>query len=155
MTKEVGTINGFTIIEKLLEEKKNITNEIIEKNINTESKNELDDLNNLEDKNKSFFKNWIVYDNPNESRFAKFFKELEEDKKQNNVINSYDKEIEPKEEDEQEEDETSNIYDNISNNSSEDNSMDSRAHHDEHEHDGENVNYNSLLSNFEIWIRKG
>ena len=55
-------------------------------------------------------------------------------------------------EDEQEEDETSNIYDNISNNPSEDNSRDSRAHHDEHDdRDDDNKNYNSLLSNFEIY----
>ena len=152
VAKEVGTINGFTIIEKFSEDKKITTNEIIEKNINKEQKNDLDDLNNLDDKNKSFFKNWIVYDNPNESRFAKFFKELEEDKKQKNEIKSDNKENEPKEEDEQEEDETSNIYDNISNNPSEDNSRDSRAHHDEHdEHDDDIKNYNSLLSNFEIY----
>ena len=30
---------------------------------------------NFDDKNKSFFKNWIVYDDPKESRFTKLFKE--------------------------------------------------------------------------------
>ena len=152
VTKEVGTIYDFTIIEKLKEEKKVTPSGLKEKTVNIELKNESDNLNNLDEKNKSFFKNWIVYDNPNESRFAKFFKELEEDKKQKNEIKSDNKENEPKEEDEQEEDETSNIYDNISNNPSEDNSRDSRAHQDDHDdHDDENKNYNTLLSNFEIY----
>ena len=151
VTKEVGTIYDFTIIEKLKEEKKVTPSGLKEKTVNIEPKNEVDNFNNLDEKNKSFFKNWIVYDNPNESRFAKFFKELE-DKKQKNEINYDDKGNEPKGEDEQEEDETSNIYDNISNNPSEDNSRDSRAHQDDHDdHDDENKNYNTLLSNFEIY----
>ena len=81
VTKEVGTINGFTIIEKF-EDKKSVENAKKYKEI--ESKGKIADLSNLDDKNKSFFKNWIIYDNPNESRFTKLFKELEEDK--NKVI---------------------------------------------------------------------
>ena len=68
VTKEVGTINGFTIIEKF-EDKKSIENAKKYKEI--ESKGKIADLSNLDDKNKSFFKNWIIYDNPNESRFTK------------------------------------------------------------------------------------
>ena len=134
VAKEVGTINGFTIIEKFSEDKKITTNEIIEKNINKEQKNDLDDLNNLDDKNKSFFKNWIVYDNPNESRFAKFFKELEEDEKKNET-NTKNQEIEEKKEtlpgDVNANTNSENvIYDNISSNPSEENSRDSRASYD-------------------------
>ena len=83
VTKEVGTINGFTIIEKFIEDKNNKKEEKKdeEKKKEIETKGELIDLSNLDDKNISFFKNWIIYDNPNESRFAKFFKELEEDEK--------------------------------------------------------------------------
>ena len=77
----------------------------------------MDDLNNLDEKNKFFFKYWIVYDNRNESRFVKFFKKLEEDKKQKNGINSDDKEIESKEKDIKEH-EASNIYDSINSNPS-------------------------------------
>ena len=77
----------------------------------------MDDLNNLDEKNKFFFKNWIVYDNRNESRFFKFFKKLEEEKKQKNGINSDDKEIESKEKDIKEH-EASNIYDSINSNPS-------------------------------------
>ena len=83
VTKEVGTINGFAIIEKLIEDKKDEKKEKEEdeKNKALETKPLDIDLTNLDEKNKSFFKGWIIYDNPNESRFAKLFKELEEDKK--------------------------------------------------------------------------
>ena len=148
VAKEVGTINGFTIIEKFSEDKKITTNEIIEKNINKEQKNDSDDLNNLDDKNKSFFKNWIVYDNPNESRFAKFFKELEEEKKQKNETNTNIKENEDKKENE-EEDETNNIYDNISSNPSEDNSREPKE--SKETKDDDNFNISSILANFEIF----
>ena len=137
VTKEVGTIYDFTIIEKLKE-----------KTVNIELKNESDNLNNLDEKNKSFFKNWVIYDNPNESRFAKFFKELEEEKKQKNETNTNIKENEDKKENE-EEDETNNIYDNISSNPSEDNSREPKE--SKETKDDDNFNISSILANFEIF----
>ena len=148
VTKEVGTIYDFTIIEKLKEEKKITPKELKEKPVNIVPKNESDNLNNLDEKNKSFFKNWIVYDNPNESRFAKFFKELEEEKKQKNETNTNIKENEDKKENE-EEDETNNIYDNISSNPSEDNSREPKE--SKETKDDDNFNISSILANFEIF----
>ena len=128
VTKEVGTINGFTIIEKLKEEKKQENKKEIE------TKGEIVDLSNLDDKklNISFFKNWIIYDNPNESRFTKLFKELEkeekEEKNQNEIIANNIPE----------KDDTSNIYDNKSSNPSEENSRDSRGFNEDY------INFNSI-----------
>ena len=148
VTKEVGTIYDFTIIEKLKEEKKVTPSGLKEKTVNIEPKNEVDNFNNLDEKNKSFFKNWIVYDNPNQSRFAKFFKELEEEKKQKNETNTNIKENEDKKENE-EEDETNNIYDNISSNPSEDNSREPKE--SKETKDDDNFNISSILANFEIF----
>ena len=148
---EVGTINGFAIIEKF-EDKKETKKEENSKNIkNIEAKGELVDLSNLDDKNKSFFKNWIIYNNPNESRFSKFFKELEEDKKKNE-INNNNLETEDKNVFLQD-DMTSNIYDNISSNPSENNSRDSKCSkelNDNENDNGCNFNLNNILPNFAI-----
>ena len=134
VTKEVGTINGFTIIEKF-EDKKTVENAKKYKEI--ESKGKIADLSNLDDKNKSFFKNWIIYDNPNESRFTKLFKELEEDKNKKNeiVLNQ------PENDDDNQEDLNSNIYDNISSNPSENNSRDSKGSRELNDDCNFNFNY--------------
>ena len=145
VTKEVGTINGFAIIEKLIEDKKDEKKEKEEeeKNKALETKPLDIDLTNLDDKNKSFFKGWIIYDNPNESRFAKLFKELEEDKKKNeaypNNQETDDKKNSPKEDD------TCNIYDNISSNPSEENSRDSRGEN------ACNINLNAFEMNYALY----
>ena len=53
VTKEVGTIYDFTIIEKLKEEKKVTPSGLKEKTVNIEPKNEVDNFNNLDEKNKN------------------------------------------------------------------------------------------------------
>ena len=147
VTKEVGTINGFTIIEKFIEDKNNKKEEKKdeEKKKEIETKGELIDLSNLDDKNISFFKNWIIYDNPNESRFAKFFKELEEDEKKNET-NTKNQEIEEKKEtlpgDVNANTNSENvIYDNISSNPSENNSRDSKGSRELNDDCNFNFNY--------------
>ena len=82
-TKEIGTIDGFTIIEKLKDEKNNKKEE---KNEIKEAKEEMININinitniSLDEKNKEFFSNWIIFENPNqkESRFLQLFKELKD-----------------------------------------------------------------------------
>ena len=148
VTKEVGVINGFTIIDKI-EDKKEIEEE--EKYKNIEAKGELVDLSNLDDKKNSFFMNWmIVYKKPNESRFSKFFKELEEGDKKKEEISTFNPEMEDKSDNIQE-GRISNIYDNISSNPSEDNSRDSKASRESNDNDDYNFNLNSIKANFEIY----
>ena len=142
VTKEVGTINGFAIIEKF-EDKKEKENEKKYKEIETKGK--IVDFGNLDDKNKSFFKNWIIYDNPNESRFTKLFKELEEDKNKKNEINYNESENL----DDNQEDLNSNIYDHISSNPSENNSRDSKGSRELN--NDWNFNFNSKEDNFPIF----
>ena len=142
VTKEVGTINGFAIIEKF-EDKKEKENEKKYKEIETKGK--IVDFGNLDDKNKSFFKNWIIYDNPNESRFTKLFKELEEDKNKKNEMNYNESEIG----DDNQEDLNSNIYDHISSNPSENNSRDSKGSRELN--NDWNFNFNSKEDNFPIF----
>ena len=142
VTKEVGTINGFAIIEKF-EDKKEKENEKKYKEIETKGK--IVDFGNLDDKNKSFFKNWIIYDNPNESRFTKLFKELEEDKNKKNEMNYNESEIG----EDNQEDLNSNIYDHISSNPSENNSRDSKGSRELN--NDWNFNFNSKEDNFPIF----
>ena len=98
LTKEIGTVDGFTVIETLKDDK---NNKIFEKNNNEikEAKGKIIDINisdissESDDKTKEFFSNWILYENPNqkESRFLQLFKELKEkdkeDKEEKEVIN--------------------------------------------------------------------
>jgi hypothetical protein len=104
ITKEVGTINGFAIIEKLKEEKKNIK---VEKDEIKEAKGEIININistTSDEQNEDFFKNWIIYENPfqKESRFLKLFKELKDkennEKKEESEEQKNDKEKEKEEE---------------------------------------------------------
>ena len=130
ITKEVGVINGFAIIEKLKEEKEEKKEEKkeTEKKDEKETKKEQIDITNLDEKNKSFFKNWIIYDIPKESRFTKLFKELElkeNEVEQNNLENIIQDEIE-----EIDLNDENVIYDNRSSNPSDENSRDSRAPND-------------------------
>lgn len=120
VTKEIGTILDFAIIEKFPEQEKEKKKEDEEKKSEKqeETKDGFIDLSKDEEKNQtnkpnelSFLKNWIIYNKPEKSRFSEFFEELAEDKKKENT---------PQEE------ETSDIYDNISSNPSEDNSRDSK-----------------------------
>ena len=87
LLEEIGTINGFAIIEKSSKDNEEDKKEKEEtkKEEDLEMKGELIDLSNFDDKNKSFFKNWIVYDNPKESRFTKLFKELEVEDNKNDI----------------------------------------------------------------------
>ncbi len=122
LLEEIGTINGFAIIEKSSKDNEEDKKEKEEtkKEEDLEMKGELIDLSNFDDKNKSFFKNWIVYDNPKESRFTKLFKELEVEDNKNDIyqINA---------DTEQYQGETNSAFDNISRDPSEENSRDSRA----------------------------
>ena len=122
LLEEIGTINGFAIIEKSSKDNEEDKKEKEEtkKEEDLEMKGELIDLSNFDDKNKSFFKNWIVYDNPKESRFTKLFKELEVEDNKNDIyqINA---------DTEQYQGETNSAFDNISRVPSEENSRDSRA----------------------------
>ena len=122
LLEEIGTINGFAIIEKSSKDNEEDKKEKEEtkKEEDLEMKGELIDLSNFDDKNKSFFKNWIVYDDPKESRFTKLFKELEVEDNKNDIyqINA---------DTEQYQGETNSAFDNISRDPSEENSRDSRA----------------------------
>ncbi len=120
--KEIGDINEFTIIEKLDEDKKEKKNKEENKNNDLEIKAELIELNQFDEKNKSFFKNWIIYNKPNESRFTQLFKEL---KVQSN-INKMHKE-ENSENEQYKGNNNGNAFDNISSNPSEENSRNSRV----------------------------
>ena len=147
LLKEIGDINGFAIIEKLDEdkkEKKEIEKEE-DKKEDFEMKGELIDLSNFDENNKSYFNNWIIYDNPNESRFTKLFKELEEDKNKKNEMNYNESEIG----DDNQEDLNSNIYDHISSNPSENNSRDSKGSRELN--NDWNFNFNSKEDNFPIF----
>jgi len=88
---------------------------------------------------------WIIYDNPNESRFTKLFKELEEDKNKKNEMNYNESEIG----DDNQEDMNSNIYDHISSNPSENNSRDSKGSRELN--NDWNFNFNSKEDNFPIF----
>ena len=124
LLKEIGDINGFAIIEKLDEDKKEQKEKEKEedKKEDLEMKGELIDLSNFDEDNKSYFKNWIIYDNPNESRFTKLFKELTEPGNKNEIYQINNNETE-----QHVGDSNGNAFDNISSNPSEENSRDSRA----------------------------
>ena len=126
LLKEIGDINGFAIIEKLDEDKKEKKEKEEDKKEDLEMKGELIDLSNFDEENKSSFKNWIIYDKPNESRFTKLFKELEV---QDNKIDIY--QINNTETEKHLEDTSGNGFDNISSNPSEENSRDSRASYED------------------------
>ena len=126
LLKEIGDINGFAIIEKLDEGKKEKKDKEEDKKEDLEMKGELIDLSNFDEENKSSFKNWIIYDKPNESRFTKLFKELEV---QDNKIDIY--QINNTETEKHLEDTSGNGFDNISSNPSEENSRDSRASYED------------------------
>ena len=130
LLKEIGDINGFAIIEKLDEdkkEKKEIEKEE-DKKEDFEMKGELIDLSNFDENNKSYFNNWIIYDNPNESRFTKLFKELTEPDNKNEIHQTNNNETE-----QHVGDSNGSAFDNISSNPSEENSRDSRASYDDND----------------------
>ena len=132
LLKEIGDINGFAIIEKLDEDKKEQKEKEKEKEEDKkedlEMKGELIDLSNFDEDNKSYFKNWIIYDNPNESRFTKLFKELTEPGNKNEIYQINNNETE-----QHVGDSNGNAFDNISSNPSEENSRDSRASYEEYD----------------------
>ena len=128
LLKEIGDMDGFAIIEKLNEDKKEEKEKEKEedKKEDLEMKGELIDLSNFDENNKSYFNNWIIYDNPNESRFTKLFKELTEPDNKNEVYQINNNETE-----QYNGDSNGNGFDNISSNPSEENSRDSRAWYDD------------------------
>ena len=127
-TKEIGTMYGFTIIEKLKDEKNNKKEE---KNEIKEAKEQMININIsntlLDEKSKEFFSNWIIFENPNqkESRFLQLFKELKEmdknekqdEKEEKNEKGDIREEEEPKKERENE-DEFLDLNDYINDNNS-------------------------------------
>ena len=126
LLKEIGDMDGFAIIEKLNEDKKEEKEKEEDKKEDLEMKGELIDLSNFDENNKSYFNNWIIYDNPNESRFTKLFKELTEPDNKNEVYQINNNETE-----QYNGDSNGNGFDNISSNPSEENSRDSRASYDD------------------------
>ena len=141
ITKEIGVINGFAIIEKLKEDKEEKKEEKKEpeKKDKKEKKGEDIDITNLDEKNKSFFKNWIIYDIPKESRFTKLFKELElkeNEVEQNNLENIIQDEFE-----EINLNDENVIYDNRSSNPSDENSRDSKASNEDNKINEEEIKY--------------
>ena len=126
LLKEIGDMDGFAIIEKLNEDKKEEKEKEEDKKEDLEMKGELIDLSNFDENNKSYFNNWIIYDNPNESRFTKLFKELTEPDNKNEVYQINNNETE-----QYNGDSNGNGFDNISSNPSEENSRSSRASYDD------------------------